>query len=100
VVEPQPLLAQWKAVLTANRTRIAGNAWLCCGFESDGDVSFSRAKIGGKVYAFGGIFINPRKITFDASRSERDGDIWFTPFPLFPSPEVDGLIDINGAARH
>lgn len=98
-VEPQPIGAQWKMALIATSAHITGNIWLCCGFESNGDVFLSRMKLGGELYAFAGRFFNPNNTALDASRSEIDGDVWFASFPpTLSGPVIDGLIDFNGAA--
>jgi len=96
-VESQPVGAQWKQALIAFSSSIGGNVWVCCGFESDGDVSLSRSKIAGDVYAFGGRFINPDNLALDGSRSQINGSVFFAGFPPLNGPVVNGLGDFSAA---
>ena len=96
-VESQPFGAQWKMALIAFSSSIGGNVWVCCGFESDGDVNLSRSKIAGDVYGFGGRFIDPDNEALDASRSQINGSVFLGGFPPIPGPVVNGLLDFSAA---
>jgi hypothetical protein len=84
--------------LALQGTEIRGELYICCGFESKGEVRIDGAKVGGDLSCLGGArFSNPNGVGLNASGAVIDGSVLLASLAAGASTEVDGLVDFTSA---
>ena len=91
-VEPQETEAEkveWKTALDLESARIAGDVWLCGGFEADGRVDLITVTIS-RSLQLSGTFNNPNNVAIIAGGLVVASDVFFG--------SIFGKIHVNGSA--
>jgi hypothetical protein len=104
VAEPGYYLTSYKSALNLLYARISGSVWLANGFESNGGVAVSYAKIGGDFACDSGHFLNPGNFALDAPGADIGGAVWLDSAESFQNTVAhggyfiaDGLVRFDAA---